>query len=128
MARRGARHVPGDVRATILVNGAEMADVDSGAQSGSDQTVMCRCEEIGASEIVAAIAAGAVSLNDVKRRTRAGMGACQGLYCMPAIAALVAGGAGVAVETLAPMTVRPPVRPIGLAALADLSIDVEAEA
>ena len=51
---------------------------------------VCRCEEILLEEIVAAITAGAGTVGDVKRRTRAGMGTCQGIFCVPVIAALVA--------------------------------------
>lgn len=83
-------------------------------------TFLCRCEEIASQEIGAAIAAGATTVNDVKRRTRAGMGACQGIFCVPAIAVMVAEATGTAIATVAPMTARPPVRPIPLGALADL--------
>ena len=58
-------------------------------------TLICRCEEILLEEIVAALAAGAQTVNDVKRRTRAGMGACQGIFCVPVIAAMVAQATGV---------------------------------
>ena len=84
-------------------------------------TLLCRCEEIADEEIVAAIAAGAVTVNDVKRRTRAGMGSCQGIFCIPAIAALVARATGTGIENVAPMTARPPVRPVPLEALANLA-------
>jgi hypothetical protein len=80
----------------------------------------CRCEEVLDVEVFAAVVAGARTVDDVKRRTRAGMGACQGIYCMPTIAAIVAQATGTAIDRLAPMTTRPPVRPIPLAALANL--------
>ena len=83
--------------------------------------LVCRCEEILSDEIVAAIAAGARGVDDVKRRTRAGMGLCQGIFCMPYIAVMVAQATGTAVDRIAPMTARAPVRPIRLEALADLS-------
>jgi NAD(P)H-nitrite reductase large subunit len=99
------------------MNGAEVL------VSGQDDlaTFICRCEEVTSEEVVAALAAGAVSLDDVKRRTRAGMGLCQGIYCMPVIAAMVAQATGVAVDRLAPMTTRPPVRVIPLEDLAVLA-------
>lgn len=91
-------------------------------------TVACRCEEILDMEILGAIAAGAQSVDDVKRRTRAGMGTCQGIFCMPVIAAMVAHATGTALDRVAPMTARPPVRLIALAALASLdSIDGEGD-
>ena len=83
--------------------------------------MVCRCEEILGEEIVAAIAAGAVTVNDVKRRTRAGIGVCQGSFCIPFIASPVAQATGTTIDRVAPMTARAPVRPIRLEALADLN-------
>ena len=83
-------------------------------------TFVCRCEEILLEEIVAAIAAGAQTVDDVKRRTRAGMGTCQGIFCVPVIAAMVAQATGVPIDRMAGITARPPVRPVMLEALADL--------
>jgi NAD(P)H-nitrite reductase large subunit len=83
-------------------------------------TLTCRCEEVVDAEIIAAIAAGARTVNDVKLRTRAGMGACQGIFCVPVIAAMVAQATGTPIDRLAPMTARPPVRPIALEGLATL--------
>lgn len=86
----------------------------------SDQVLICRCEEVRAEAVAAALHNGAVSVDDVKRRTRAGMGACQGIFCIPAVSAMVAEGTGMPIQELAPMTARPPVRPIPLEALAAL--------
>ena len=47
--------------------------------------VICRCETITEGEIVEAIRRGARSLDGVKRRTRAGMGRCQGGFCLPRV-------------------------------------------
>lgn len=47
--------------------------------------VICRCETITEAEIVEAIRRGARSLDAVKRRTRAGMGRCQGGFCSPRV-------------------------------------------
>lgn len=84
-------------------------------------TITCRCEEILLEEIIAAIAAGARTVDDVKRRTRAGMGTCQGIFCVPVVAVLVAQATGIPIDRMAAMTARPPVRPLALEALADLS-------
>ncbi|MBL8129095.1 MAG: (2Fe-2S)-binding protein [Thermomicrobiales bacterium] len=90
----------------------------------SERVLICRCEEVGAAEIAAALQHGALTVDDVKRRTRAGMGACQGIFCIPAVAAIVAEGTGTPMAELGPMTARPPVRPIPLEALAALRTDV----
>ena len=86
----------------------------------SDDVHVCRCEEITAGEIRRAISAGAISVNDVKRRTRAGMGLCQGIYCVRTIASLIHVEAGEPLANLVPMTARPPARIIPLATLANL--------
>jgi bacterioferritin-associated ferredoxin len=88
---------------------------------------VCRCEEILLDEIVAAIADGAQSVDDIKRRSRAGMGTCQGIFCVPVIAAMVAQATGVPIDRVAGITARPPVRPVMLEALADLHSDVADE-
>lgn len=90
----------------------------------SERVLICRCEEVGAAEIAAALQHGALTVDDVKRRTRAGMGACQGIFCIPAVAAIVAEGTGTPMAELGPMTARPPVRPIPLEALAALRTDM----
>jgi len=84
---------------------------------------VCRCEELDAEELRSAIRAGARTINDVKRRTRAGMGACQGVYCLDQVAALLADETGGLRETILPMTSRPPARMLTVGALAGLAPD-----
>lgn len=54
--------------------------------------IICRCEGISEGEIAAAIRQnpGARDLDGVKRRTRAGMGRCQGGFCGPLVTELLA--------------------------------------
>ena len=68
----------------------------------------------------AAIDRGATTVNDVKRMTRAAMGLCQGIYCVPEISDMLV-RAGQPRETVAPMTSRPPARLVSLADLESLS-------
>jgi len=53
--------------------------------------IICRCEEISKGEIQDAIHAviPAITLDAIKRRTRAGMGRCQGGFCTPLIAQIL---------------------------------------
>ena len=83
----------------------------------TDDTIVCRCEGVTAGEIRKAIHAGTVSLNDIKKRSRAGMGYCQGITCTPVIAAMLAREFGVNPGTIKMMTTRPPARPIPLSLL-----------
>lgn len=50
-------------------------------ESVPDRTVVCRCEETTLGDIRRAVADGAVDIHDLKRRTRLGMGHCQGRIC-----------------------------------------------
>ena len=47
----------------------------------TDDMIVCRCEEVTVGEIKEAIREGARDIVGVKRRTRAGMGLCQGRTC-----------------------------------------------
>jgi len=92
---------------------------DSSPPVAAPSAWLCRCEEVSADQVRAAVAAGARTLNDVKRRTRAGMGFCQGAYCQDALAALLASEAGLSPDRVPPITARPPLRPIPLDRLAE---------
>ncbi|WP_326758583.1 FAD-dependent oxidoreductase [Streptomyces phaeochromogenes] len=59
------------------------------AEQVTDDTVVCRCEEVPASAIREAVdELGAGDVRTVKLLTRAGMGWCQGRMCGPAVAGL----------------------------------------
>lgn len=81
----------------------------------TNQPTVCRCEMIGREAIEEAIAEGNQTINDIKRRTRAGMGICQGIFCTAAIAGVLIEH-GVDPADIEPMTARPPMR------LVDLSV------
>ncbi|MCC6313513.1 MAG: (2Fe-2S)-binding protein [Thermomicrobiales bacterium] len=78
--------------------------------------MLCRCYEVTEAAAEAAIANGATTINDIKRMTRAGMGLCQGIYCVPQMTAMLA-ASGQPIAEIAPMTARPPARLISLAEL-----------
>ena len=80
----------------------------------TDDTIVCRCEEVTAGEIRDAIRAGTADANDIKKRTRAGMGYCQGCNCLPPIAAMLEREFGVDPTTMRGLTGRPPVQPVAL--------------
>lgn len=62
--------------------------------------VVCRCEEITEGEILEAIRRNppARDIDGVKRRTRAGMGRCQGGFCMPSVAEILSDELGIPFE------------------------------
>lgn len=80
----------------------------------TDETIVCRCESITAGQIRQAIREGTMNLNDIKKRTRSGMGYCQGTICQPAIAAMLAREFGANPAEIKMQTTRPPARPIPL--------------
>ena len=62
--------------------------------------VICRCETVTEGEIVDAIhePVGARTVDGIKRRTRAGMGRCQGGFCGPRVTQILARELGIPVE------------------------------
>jgi glycerol-3-phosphate dehydrogenase len=62
--------------------------------------IVCRCEEITEGEIVRAIHENpkATTVDAVKRRVRAGMGRCQGGFCQPHVAEIIARELGITME------------------------------
>ena len=59
--------------------------------------VICRCETVSEGEILTAIHTnpGATDIDGIKLRTRSGMGRCQGGFCMPYVAEILARELGV---------------------------------
>lgn len=64
--------------------------------------VICRCETVTEGEIINAIRTkpGARDIDGVKRRTRAGMGRCQGGFCLPYVTEILARELGVPFESI----------------------------
>ena len=85
----------------------------------TDETVLCRCEEITVGEVRRAVAEGATTVSAVRMLTRAGMGRCQGRMCGSSVAELLARELGQTVEAGGQATPRPPVIPIPLDGLLD---------
>ncbi|MGB9881081.1 MAG: (2Fe-2S)-binding protein [Anaerolineae bacterium] len=83
-----------------------------------DEVIICRCEEVSLKEILEAIAEGARTVNEVKMRTRAGMGLCQGKTCRRLVSQILAQQTGQPLGEILPATFRPPVRPIPIGVLA----------
>lgn len=91
-AQRKAEHHScgkGIVRASQLDAQARMELIRENPLYGN---IICRCEQISEGEIVDAIhrPVGAVSMDGVKRRVRAGMGRCQGGFCTPRVMEIIA--------------------------------------
>jgi len=92
-------------------------------QLATDDTVVCRCEEVVASEIRSAIEDGARHVTEVRGVTRAGMGLCQGRMCVPTVSGLLGRWAGLAPEVAGRLPPRLPARPVPVPILADPVLD-----
>ncbi len=77
-----------------------------------EDIIICRCEEVTLKDIKDAIEDGARDVNGVKRRTRAGMGLCQGRTCERLIQQILKEMLSKNNEELIESTVRPPIKPI----------------
>lgn len=86
-----------------------------GIALADDTTLICRCEEVTKAEIAAVLADGAPSIGEVKRRTRCGMGRCQGRYCAPVLAAWLAEAQGRPLDDLAMFAPQAPIKPVAIA-------------
>lgn len=84
-----------------------------------DEVYVCRCEEISLGEIKQAIVEGARDVTAVKRRTRAGMGLCQGRSCGRLVEQILCRELEKRPEEIKPATKRPPVRPVTFGALSE---------
>lgn len=85
----------------------------------NDDLIVCRCEEVTLGEIKEAIKSGARTVTDVKRRTRAGMGLCQGKSCEIIVQRQLSIQLGLSSEEADPAKDRTPVRPISFGVLGD---------
>jgi NADPH-dependent 2,4-dienoyl-CoA reductase/sulfur reductase-like enzyme len=81
------------------------------------ETVVCRCEDLRMRDIRKALSDGFDTPNALKRRTRCGMGNCQGRICGPVVIDLLTAERGGAFPT-DPPSIRFPVKPAGIAGLA----------
>ena len=77
-----------------------------------DDMLICRCEEVTKGEIRKAIQEGIVTMEEMRRYLRNGMGLCQGQTCAKLVKGIVARELNVSPAELEPATSRAPMRPI----------------
>jgi NADPH-dependent 2,4-dienoyl-CoA reductase/sulfur reductase-like enzyme len=86
----------------------------------SGDTLVCRCEEVSAQDIVAAAKLGCTGPNQMKAFLRCGMGPCQGRLCGLTVCELIAATRGATPAETGYYRLRPPVKPITVGELASL--------
>jgi NADPH-dependent 2,4-dienoyl-CoA reductase/sulfur reductase-like enzyme len=88
----------------------------------TDETIVCRCEEVTVGEVRRQIRPGSRDPNAVKSLTRIGMGLCQGHNCSQQVSAIFAHETGRRLVELLPLSPRPPVRPVPVGLIADTTV------
>jgi NADPH-dependent 2,4-dienoyl-CoA reductase/sulfur reductase-like enzyme len=84
-------------------------------------TIVCRCEEVTAAQLLEAVRMGAMGPNQAKAFLRCGMGPCQGRLCGLTVTELISKIREVAPAEVGYFRLRPPVKPIALAELAAMA-------
>jgi bacterioferritin-associated ferredoxin len=84
----------------------------------TDETTVCRCEEVTAGNIRQCVEEGATGPNQLKAYTRCGMGPCQGRMCGLTVAEVIADARGKPVDEIGYYRLRPPIKPVTLGELA----------
>ena len=90
------------------------------ADLAGPETEVCRCESVTLGQIQDAIQSGCVSIAEVKQRTRAGMGRCQGRYCAPLLADLLTDISGCPVDEESFFAPRVPIVPVRIGDITEL--------
>jgi NADPH-dependent 2,4-dienoyl-CoA reductase/sulfur reductase-like enzyme len=83
-------------------------------------TIVCRCEEVTAQQVVDNVRIGCTGPNQLKSFLRCGMGPCQGRMCGLTVTELIAETRGVTPAEVGYYRLRQPVKPIALAELASM--------
>jgi len=86
----------------------------------SDETVVCRCEEVTAGRIREMARLGCQGPNQTKFFTRCGMGPCQGRMCGLTVTHVLAKALGKRPDEVGAYRIRAPLKPVPLASIAAL--------
>lgn len=82
-----------------------------------DETTLCRCEELSFGDIRTGMGDDPRHAGALKRATRLGMGRCQGRYCGPVAARMVADATGKTIQDLSFFAPRVPIKPVAISTL-----------
>ena len=83
-------------------------------------TIVCRCEEITASQVRETVKIGCTGPNQMKSFLRCGMGPCQGRFCAATVTELIADERNVPEQDVGHYRLRFPTKPLTLGELAAL--------
>ena len=83
----------------------------------TDDTIVCRCEDVCVRDLREAIDSGAQTAAAIKMWTRCGMGPCQGRVCGWTLAHVAAQALGVSLESFGVNEPRVPIKPVPVGSL-----------
>lgn len=112
-----SKEVSDDVRSIRRLNlpeedeRAELLKIEDWT-SVPDDLIVCRCEEVTVGDIKKAIAEGAATVEGIKKRTRAGMGLCQGRTCSKLVSRILGNQTGMKADEIKPDRARMPIKPV----------------
>jgi hypothetical protein len=96
----------------------QVFSLPSGALDAMDkETIICRCEQVTLADVLDGIEKGYRNINEIKR-TRAGMGICQGRMCESVVAQIMF-RKGIPVEEIGYLNLRSPLSPIPFSSFED---------
>ena len=78
-------------------------------------TIVCRCEQVSLRDVLSGIEKGCRTIHEIKR-TRVGMGLCQGRVCESVVTEIML-KKGIPIEEIGYFGIRPPISPIPIAVL-----------
>ncbi|MGD8335782.1 MAG: FAD/NAD(P)-binding oxidoreductase [Desulfobacterales bacterium] len=89
----------------------------------SDETMICRCEEVTMGEVRRQLYNGFATMNGIKKATRCGMGNCQGRTCGPILFDIISAFTQRPPASVGYTSARSPVKTVSLGALAQMTMN-----
>ena len=93
------------------------------ALSPSDETIICRCEDVTAGDIRKFAALGCMGPNQAKAFGRVGMGRCQGRNCGITVTKMLSDIHNQTPDATGYFRIRPPLKPVTLGEIASMATD-----
>lgn len=87
----------------------------------SDNTIICRCEEVTAGDIRRMATQGCLGPNQTKAFGRPGMGPCQGRFCGLSVTQILSDANKIAPDETGYYRIRPPLKPVTLGEIAAMA-------
>ena len=90
----------------------KIREIGAVVPEADDQMLVCRCEEVTKGEIRRAVHEGMLTMEEMRRFLRNGMGLCQGQTCERLVRSIMAKELKISVRELDGAVSRAPMRPV----------------